>query len=118
MCAVCRRKTKNIDAKQLANDVIKPKQFYTLTYSQFEEIVCSYYKRKHNSYSFVESWEASNDAHYVFEAKKETLGEWDNNTLQEFRKSKDGICSPYILIIDLVNNDIIPEGDYLIGVSW
>ena len=110
------KNTKNTDAKQLANDVIKSEQFYTLDYYQFEEIVCAYYKR--DSYSFIESLEANNDVHYVFEAKKEELKEWDVEGLQEFLQGSDECCSPYILITDLVNNDVIPEGNYLIGVSW
>ena len=110
------KKTKNTDAKQLANDAIKSEQFYTLDYYQFEEIVCAYYKR--DSYSFIESTETSNDTSHEFEVKKEKLEEWDAEELQDFTKNNADFCSPSILLNDLVNNDIIPEGNYLIGVSW
>ena len=110
------KNTKNTDATQLANDVIKSEQFYTLNYYEFEEIVCAYYKR--DNYSFILSMESDNYVNYVFEAKKEELEDWDVEELQKFLQGTDEGCSPYILLTDLVNNNIIPEGNYLIEVSW
>lgn len=89
---------------------------YNVSSGNLDTLIQTYYKNK--DYSFIEDQEMSNDSDKEFSIKKEKLNKYDEKELQIF---ENGECSCFItslLLRDLCNNNIIPEGNYLVSVSW
>lgn len=87
----------------------------TGSYFDFERLIKRVYGK---SFEFVEDQECGNDSHHKFTVKKSPLDAWDKATLDTFKTTGRGTFLSHMLFQDLVNNDVIPEGTYLIHVSW
>ena len=60
----------------------------------------------------------SNDMSDIFNIKKGILNNWESRDLDLFKSTG---YAPYALgtvLTDLCNRDLIPEGQYLINISW
>lgn len=71
-------------------------------------------------FELVPDYECHNYSHKVFEVEKCSLHEWsDGETrLQKFIETGYSAFLAPVLLADLANKGIIPEGKYVIDVSW
>lgn len=67
----------------------------------------------------MEMLESDNDTDYSVSVRKEKFDDYDQERLAKYIKSKHFPCDSLRLILtDLANKDIIPEGQYVITMSW
>src|SRR5690606_9459132 len=95
-------------------------KFTTETFFCVQDYDIEQFIKQHYNHDFSVSsdQEASNDTEHSFNVKKETLNKWDQETLNNFiKEGRDG-HSLRVILTDLANKDLIPEGTYLISVSW
>lgn len=96
---------------------ITTKIVHSISYSDFEKLVQSTYNVK--DYSFACDAETGNDTTVSVNCSKSTsLDEFDKKVLETFKQSGKYSFIYSVLIQDMINNDVIPKGDYLINVSW
>lgn len=70
-------------------------------------------------FEFPSDEECSNDTSHEYNNMKiEEHDEWDRTKLQEFTEGKPKSFMARILLQELVNRKEIPEGNYIIRVSW
>ena len=72
-----------------------------------------------NTYGKNIEMESSNDTDYSYTIRKEKLTEYDIQNLEAIVKS--GSFEDYnlrLIMTDLANKDIIPEGSYVVTMSW
>lgn len=70
-------------------------------------------------YEFIEAETMSNDSAKTIHICKEELSKWDKKELEETLKTKKWECGiTHILLQHLCNLGEIPEGEYVIEVSW
>lgn len=96
---------------------ITTKTIHSVDYSDFEKAVKYYYGV--DDYSFPADAETGNDTSVATSYyKKYPLGSFEQEELNEFKATGEYNMIYSVLLQDMVNNDIIPEGEYLIEVSW
>lgn len=89
---------------------------HKLDYSDFEQFVQEVYGR---SVEIVPAEEWGNDEDHTFKVKKAVMRKWDAERMLSFQENGDyGLGITRVLFQDMVNNDLIEEGEYLIQVSW
>lgn len=81
----------------------------------FERLVKRHYGQ---DFDFVADEECGNDSDHRFHMPKYPLDKWEAERLAEFKATGRGTFLSRTLLQDLVNRDVIPEGTYLIQVSW
>jgi len=70
-------------------------------------------------YEFVAAEEMGNDSAKTMHIVKEELDEWDKKELNKMLETKKWGCyNTHLLLQHLCNLDEIPEGEYVIEVSW
>lgn len=90
-----------------------------MSYHEFEELVKKSYGLEGSDWSFVATEECNNDSVHDFSIeKKEALGEFGEQNIADLRAGKNPTFINYIIFQDLVNNDVLPIGNYLIEVMW
>jgi hypothetical protein len=90
-----------------------------MSYHEFEEIVKKSYGLEGSDWSFVATEECDNDSVHDFSpVKKECLSEYDQQSLVDLRAGKNPTYINHTIFQDLVNNDVLPAGNYLIEVMW
>lgn len=95
---------------------MKTMVYNEMSYHEFEELVEATYGRK---YEFVVDEECSNHSNHSYHNfKKDSLDEWETEDFQKFLDIGSYQFLSCILLQDLVNKELIPEGNYLITVSW
>lgn len=69
--------------------------------------------------SRVEMEETPNDTDYTCSVKKGPLSKYDLESLTE-AKAQGGFMDYYLELVmtDLANQDIVPEGNYVVRVCW
>ena len=87
-------------------------------YSEFEKTVATHYNVTH--YNLAASEECGNDtaitSRNVF---KRQLSDHEVIEIDKFvRSNGNEMWITHVLLQDMVNNDVIPEGSYVINVSW
>jgi hypothetical protein len=72
------------------------------------------------AYEFVPCEEVGNDSHHMFRVKAENIegDEYQNGNLRMFRAGKFQYYMTQSLLDDLAYRGEIPEGTYIISVSW
>lgn len=98
------------------------KVIYDVHYSEIEEIINEQFKTdKHkDSYELpcVEERGSGNGETWELNLKKEKMSEYDLKTIEEVMSGKwPNFCTVDLLQL-LCNNDIVPEGCYMIDISW
>lgn len=89
---------------------------HEVNYSDLDDFISFTYG---TSFEIVADQEMSNDSSKVITVKKEGLRSWDQQALDDARLGKffrPG--SLYPIMTDLCNRNLIPEGKYVIRVSW
>ena len=94
---------------------IKRAEYFIVDYSALEEFVEKEYGQEFN---FVIDTESSNDTCKSFSVQKEKIDQYNLEAIAQFRESGEGSYITQTLLTDLCNRDRIPEGNYLITVSW
>lgn len=110
----------NVPPAEVSRPTLKTKAVtaFELTYRDFEAFIAAVYPGA--SYGFMNDVEGSNDSVYRFRTKKEVLDSYDQKKLDKFRSASGeyiwGVT--HVIFTDLCNRDLIPEGTYIISVSW
>ena len=90
--------------------------YNVIDYVELNELMVEHF----NLSSFECALESSNDASYTaHDLKKGSLQDYEKDDLEDMLK-KEG-CEYYnfsTLIVALIDKDVLPEGDYLMQVSW
>lgn len=113
------------------------KTYYVLDYNELDKIINDFFFGGENLYRSIADNEWNNDSTYTFnnikasdwyginiydtpEGKKKypIISEWDKKDFEEFLKKESMGIGLYVLLTNLVFNEIIPEGNYLIEVCW
>lgn len=95
----------------------KTATYYTLDYNEFEKIIQSVYGI--SEFSIVADMELMNDISVTYVVKKEPHDGYDTKKLEKFIATNGNVMyMTRTLLTDLCNKDVIPEGDYLIKISW
>lgn len=93
-----------------------------INYDEFEDIVRKHYgflENDRNAYSFVATQGCSNDSTHKFgSVVKKPLFDWDDKELIKFINREPNYASNYILIQDLVNQNVLEPGNYIVEVCW
>lgn len=84
-------------------------------YNDLEKLISETYGI---DYEIVPMEEWNNDSEHSYSIKKEELSKYDQAYLQDFKNGKPRHFILPSIMTDLCNRDIIPEGNYLIGVCW
>jgi hypothetical protein len=87
--------------------------YYTVDYTDLEKLVEETYE---HPYSFVTDIECHNDSEHDMVCKKKPLNEFHQLRVNKFKATGKYNWTFYSLMQDMVNNDIIDEGNYLIRV--
>ncbi|QNK01751.1 hypothetical protein [Dyella telluris] len=67
----------------------------------------------------LEMLESPNDTDYAHDVKREELDQWDEETIAEAVESGGFECYNLgIFLNDLCNKGILPEGHYVVRMSW
>lgn len=87
-----------------------------LSNKEFEFIVLGAYGIQ---YDVAMDNEMDNDTNVVFNAKK-GMSEWEKNEIARWRSSggEKGTYMLHCIVADLCEHGILPEGDYVLTVSW
>lgn len=104
-------------------DPIKPKLWtersgYEISDSNFDDLICKVYH--FDEFSCVANEEWGNDSEHTFSPGDLVLTADDRARLAEFMHT-GGVKPQYItstLMIDLVRREVIPDGNWVISVSW
>lgn len=95
----------------------KEKTYKEVDYYDLEELINKTYNKK--DFSIVVDLELGNDSYTTMSVEKEEIDEYDKGKLIEFKNGNDETgWMTSILMTDMCNKDIIPEGEYLIHTSW
>lgn len=101
----------------MTNLIVDTKTVHSVDYNDFEQAVKDYYGV--DDYSFPADVECGNDvAITTGDIVKTPLDEYEQEDLDDFRTTGEYCCIYQTLLQDMVNNDVAPEGDYVIEVSW
>jgi len=94
----------------------KVKQFITVDYNDFDQFISSHYGQE---FEIVADQECGNDCDLSFDVRKGfEFTKWDDENLDKFKTSGRSHFSTNIILQDLFRQGLIPEGEYLISVSW
>jgi hypothetical protein len=92
---------------------MEKKTYFTMEYGELETIIAKAYGLQ------MFQMCAANDTSYTYDVKKKPLNEGD---LERLPKLIAGACAEDwemdCILQDLVNKDLLEEGEYLIKVSW
>lgn len=101
---------------------VKKKTVIEVEYHNFEQFIIAVYNipaQKYYTWSVVADQEAGNNSVLSFDvSKKEPLDEFDQADIEKFTGSGQGQYMTQNLLQDLVNQDLIEPGEYLIDISW
>lgn len=100
----------------IAPTPFKTKIIHEIDYSDFDLLIHNHYGRK--DYEFAADKEAINDSCYSFHIKKEPICSYNLPKLEQFINGGKFSYITRTLLQDLCNKEIIPEGEYIIKVSW
>lgn len=95
---------------------MKQATYNEVNYEDLERLVHEVYDQP--GYSLVADIESGNDFSYTFSVCKEEIDNYDLEKLQLFRDTGLHHSLIWTLLADLCNQEIIPEGNYLISISW
>lgn len=97
------------------------KTIYSVDYGDLSDFINKVYGT--SKYDFVASEQSGNDSSHSFAAKKtvgeNTMKKWQDEDIAQL-KAKDGNTEfvTSSLFQDMVDRDLIPEGDYVVDVCW
>lgn len=93
----------------------KKETFFTVNYSDFEELVKKLYGIE---YRFAAFEECSNDTVHAFYRVNGNLSYYELEDLEDFKSGEKQSFMASILLADLCKQGYIEPGNYLIDVCW
>ncbi len=92
------------------------KTVITMDYDELEKIIFKAYNQK---FCFVADNELGNDSSWnrAFDLNC-PLEDYEVEELEKFKLTGKGDYLTNTIMQDMVNNNVIPSGEYLISVSW
>jgi hypothetical protein len=102
---------------------IETKSVHRVDYGDLESKIQEVYGI---TYEMACDIECGNDTSHEFDgitketAEKAAADKWDGADFQEWKdgNGKKKLWGPRLILLDMVRQDIIPEGDYVVSVSW
>lgn len=91
---------------------VKTEDFFTMPYKEFEKLVNKYVPQAKREYKFVPMEEVGNDSVHEY-----ATGEVAPYELEYIEKGQMGMMANALLSL-LAKAEVIPNGKYLIRVSW
>lgn len=85
-------------------------------YGDLEKLIEELYGDHEFQIACVE--EASNDTSLTFTVKKEPLDQWAQAAVDKWRRTGQGLYITSHLLQDMANNGHVPEGNYVVDISW
>jgi hypothetical protein len=104
-------KTKPDFIKEI-QDKVKTTTYHELDDDSFERLVKLVYEKK---YEFVADIECGNDSSHTFNVDGKA---YDTNGVEKFKTTGHYSYLAGDLLNDLAAQDILPKGEWIIGVSW
>lgn len=98
---------------------MKSKTFHTVSYSDLEDFIQEHFN--HPDYSFPADQECSNDSSHTFYVGSGEIWEFDEYDQKDVREFMNGRNPSFItgrLMQHMFEQRLIPEGEYLVEVSW
>ena len=96
---------------------MKQEMYNVLTDVEFDQIVNDHYNPIINFESTVTDGYKNNSDH-TFEIEKDELSDYDTDKLNKVISGQPVHLMVGIILQDLINKDVLPEGRYLIEVYW
>lgn len=97
--------------------MIEKRTYNYITYSELEKLIEENFHV--DEFSIPCDMELSNNTYFVTGGAKADLDKWDQNDLTNFlRGNPRSYNNTELLVQCMINRDIIPEGKYLVHVSW
>lgn len=91
------------------------KTVHLVDYNDLESTV----KREYGyEWSFVADQECNNDSAQTFLGRERELDNWERERLNNFITTGAGTFLFHSLMQDMINRNVLPEGEYVIKVSW
>jgi hypothetical protein len=100
---------------QESMSLVTQKVINELDYNDFDRIVQEVYG---HPFEMVADEETGNYQAKTYSVEKEPLNKWKQESLDNFKQTGDYSYLTGILLQDLVNNDYLPEGDFVIEIFW
>ncbi len=94
---------------------MEKKTYLEMDYPEFDALVEKHYGVE---FEVVASEEWGNDQAHVYTIKKEEFDQWDTLRWENFLSGKEYMYMAWLVFQKLVNDSILPEGTYLLRVSW
>ena len=93
------------------------KTFIEMDYGELEDLIKKTYG---HTYEFVAEEELMNDVDKTYSLTAKTpLDEWEAKDMEEFKLTgKTKGWRTNTIMQDMINNDVLEPGEYLIHVSW
>lgn len=93
-------------------------EYWEMDYHELDGLITSTYGLK-VPYEMVAYEELNNDTSWTADLKKEPVDEWHEADMKAFKATgKIGNWRTRWIMQDMVNNDVLPEGNYVVEVSW
>ena len=94
----------------------RSEEFFVMNHNELQEIILAQYGQK---YDIPNGEEIHNDSYMVPHVNRgNVLPNYDQRYLDEFEKTGQGMSLLYIFMQDLCSRGVIPEGRYVIEISW
>lgn len=90
--------------------------YFKVDYHDLEDFVCKAYGL--DEWSVVADQEEGNDTSVTVSATKNSLSKYDRDRLGKFLSGNDPGWMLHVLMNDMADRDLIPEGSYLVRISW
>ena len=90
-------------------------KYFEVDYSDLNDFISEQYDRE---FEIVADQELMNDVSKTVTVKRAVLNPWELKDLEEWKLTGRKNWMLYTLLTDLCNRNLIPEGKYLINISW
>ena len=90
-------------------------KYFEVDYDDLDDFISEQYGRE---FEIVADQGLMNDVSKTVTVKKEQLNQWEQRDLEEWKLTGRKNWMFSTLLTDLCNRDLIPEGEYLINISW
>ena len=69
-------------------------------------------------YDIISDMQCYNDSEYEYVGKKNSINNFDVTNIEEFKRTGKGNFLFNTLFQDMINTNVLDEGQYLIKISW
>jgi len=91
------------------------KLIISVEYSELERFIKQNYGHEYN---IADREERDNDTKFTIYVEKEDIGCVREDNIKKFRETGEGKFILQDLMLDMLRNELIDEGDYLVNICW